>query len=150
MTGAMTRKTIAAATAALLLAAPAAAIAKKPEDKGSKGKGPKTVSLVLKGTYQGEGSVLVAKGNGPAKKAGLVGQTVKLDLSAAKLVVNDVDGDGARSLDDVQVGDKVVVKVKAPRGATAADTLAARQLVDQTHKAEGDDEAPEAPETEQD
>ncbi len=150
----MTRATIAAASAALLLAAPAVAVAKKPEDKGSKGKGPKTVSLVLKGTYQGEGSVLVAKGNGPAKKAGLVGQTVALDLSAAKVVVDDVNADGVRNADDVQVGDKVVVKVKAPRGATAADTLPARQLVDQTHKADSDDdgapEAPEAPEVEQD
>jgi hypothetical protein len=149
MTAAMTRSQIAAATAALLLAAPAAAVAKKGPD-APKGKGPKTVSFVLKGTYQGQSTVLVAKGNGPAKKAGLVGQTVTLDLAAARIVVADVNGDGARTVDDVQVGDKVVVKVKAPRGTTAADTLAARQLVDQTHKAGSDDDAPEAPEVEQD
>ena len=89
--------------------------------------------------------MLVAKGNGPAKKAGLVGRTVALDLSAAKVVVDDVNADGVRDIGDVQVGDKVVVKVKAPRGVTAADTLAARQLVDQTHKkAENEDVAPEA------
>ena len=142
----MTRSHIAAATAALLLATPAVAVAKKGHE-APKGKGAKTVSFVLKGTYQGESTVLVAKGNGPAKKAGLVGQTVLLDLAAARIVVDDVNGDGARSVDDVQVGDKVVVKVKAPRGATAADTLAARQLVDQTHKkADSDDD--DAPETE--
>ena len=136
-----TSRMLAAASAALLLAAPAVATAKKPDDKGGKGKGPKTVSFVLKGTYQGESTVLVAKGNGPAKKAGLVGQTVTLDLTGAKLRVDDVNADGARTVDDVQVGDKVVVKVKAPRGTTAADTLVARQLVDQTHKgADSDDD----------
>ncbi len=83
--------------------------------------------------------MLVAKGNGPAKKAGLVGQTVTLDLTGAKLKVDDVNADGAGTVDDVQVGDKVVVKVKAPRGTTAADTLVARQLVDQTHKEADDD-----------
>ena len=104
----MTRATIAAASAALLLAAPAVAVAKKPEDKGSKGKGSKTVSFVLKGTYEGGSTVLVAKGNGPAKKAGLVGETVTLDLSRAKIVADDVNADGVRNVDDVQVGDKVV------------------------------------------
>ncbi len=136
----MTRATIAAASAALLLAAPAVAVAKKPEDKGSKGKGSKTVSFVLKGTYEGGSTVLVAKGNGPAKKAGLVGETVTLDLSRAKIVADDVNADGIRNVDDVQVGDKVVVKVKAPRGTTAEDTLVARQLVDQTLKDADSDE----------
>ena len=146
----MTRSTIAAATAALLLAAPAVAAAKggPHKDHESKGKGSRTVSFVLKGTYAGDSTVAVTKANGPARKAGLVGQTVTLDLATARVVVADVNADGARDLADVAVGDKVVVKVRAPKGATAADTLTARQLVDQTHKAGSSDEAPEAPEVE--
>ena len=141
----MTRTRIAAASAALLLAAPAVAAAKGGPHghETSKGKGPKSVSYVLKGTYQGDGAVAVTKANGPAKKAGLVGQTVTLDLAAAKVVVADVNGDGARALDDVAVGDKVVAKVRAARDAAAGDALKARQLVDQTHPVAAADDKPE-------
>jgi hypothetical protein len=51
--------------------------------------------------------------------------------------VGDVNRDGTADLGDVAAGDKVVVKVKAPKGDPGTQPFAARQLVDQTHA--GDD-----------
>ena len=57
----------------------------------------------------------VMKGNAHARKAGLVDSIVSFDLSQAKVVVSDVNGDGSKDANDLSVGDRVVVKAKLPR-----------------------------------
>jgi hypothetical protein len=122
------------------LAIPAGAIAKQGENHGKDGKANghgKThgVAYVFKGLYAGEGSVEVKHGNSRVRKGGFVGQTVSFDLTDARIVVEDTSGDGQRTLDDVQVGDKVVVKARLPRKDPGDQPFDAKRLVDQTHKA---------------
>ena len=134
--------------AILALAAAPAAVAGKPDgvgkpDKPAKpdkpGKGPKGVSYVFKGTYSGESAVAVTKGNKHADD--FEGQTVTFDFSAAKVSVADTTGDGGTDVNDVVVGDSVVVKAKLPKGEEPAQPIAAKHLVDQTNPAP--EEAPE-------
>ena len=97
--------------------------------------GAKKVAYVFKGTFSlADASVTVAKGNKHVRRAGLVGQTVAFDLSAARIVVSDANGDGKRDAADLQDGDKVVVKARLPRSEPGAGPFAAQKLVDQTHK----------------
>ena len=119
-------RTLLAATAALAaLALPATAAAKS--DHGGKAHG-HTVSVLLRGTYAG-GELQVKGGNHAARKAGLVGRSVALDLTSAKLKVRDRNGDGARDAEDLQDGDKVVVQARVARGEAVDDaTLAVRKL----------------------
>jgi hypothetical protein len=147
--------------AVLALAAAPAALAEKPADPGSQGHGHATgkghasehskaggkavVMYVFKGTYSGDGSVDVTKGNAHVKKADLIG-TVSFDLSAAKIVVDDNTGDGTRDLTDVNNGDKVVVKARLPKSDPGEQPFKAKQLVDQTHSSDST-EAPESPES---
>ncbi len=142
-------RTLLAATAALaVLALPAAADAKpkapaKHEHSsakgthGGKGRGHK-VSLLLRGTYAG-GELQVKGGNRATRRAGLVGQSVALDLASAKLRVQDRNGDGARDAEDLQDGDRVVVQVRVARGDVASGTLTVRKLV--AHGESADDTA---------
>jgi hypothetical protein len=132
-------KRAAAIGSVLALAAAPAALAVKPADPGSQGKGhgkakgPKGVAYVFKGSYAGGGSVDVDHGNAHVRKAGMVGTTVLFDLSSAKLVVDDTNGDDAVTVDDVTAGDRVVVKAKLPRKEPGAQPYVAKQLVDQTN-----------------
>ena len=97
--------------------------------------GAKKVAYVFKGTFSlADASVTVAKGNKHVRRAGLVGRTVAFDLSAARIVVGDANGDGKRDAADLQDGDKVVVKARLPRSEPGAGPFAAQKLVDQTHK----------------
>ena len=153
---------VAALTAGALLAPAAGAAAKKPEAakgkakveqvkakakvKAKKGKKPKkvkklrTVTYVLSGVYQGEGAVLVKKGNSAVRKARLAGELLVLDWSAAAITVDDVDGDGVAGLADVQVGDRVLVQFRAPSVLADDATYKARKLVDQTNPPVEDEE----------
>lgn len=97
-----------------------------------------TVMYVFKGTYGDPGVVSVDKGNGHVKKAGLVGEDVTFDLSAAKLVVADTTGDGSVTADDVVSGDKVVVQARLPKQDPGAQPFAAKRLVDQTNSPDDD------------
>jgi hypothetical protein len=102
--------------------------------------GAKKVAYVFKGTWSADG-VKVLKGNKAVRRAGFVGQTVVFDLSAARVVVADNNGDGKRDASDLQDGDKVVVQARLARRDPGAAPFAARKLVDQTHpKRAGDDE----------
>jgi hypothetical protein len=152
------RKTALALAAVTAIASPAAALAAPDEHANAnasshgsansgQGIGPaKGVAYVFKGTYAGDSIVSVNRGNNHVRKAGLVGTDVSFDLSATKLSVADTNGDSAVTLDDVAVGDKVVVKAKLPKGDPGTAPYAARHLVDQTHPAEVEEEAPiEAP-----
>ena len=128
-------RTLFAATAALaVLALPAAADAKP---HGGKSQGHK-VSLLLRGSWSG-GELQVKGGNRAARRAGLVGQSVSLDLAGAKLRVKDRNGDGARDEEDLQDGDRVVVQVRVARGDVASGTLTVRKLV--AHAQADDDSA---------
>ena len=117
------------------LALPATAAGKGHGDHGKgHGKGPHGRALILKGTVSavGDGSVdvLVKKANHHGKA--LAGQTLTVDVSNARIKVRDVNGDGARDLGDVAVGDRVVVQARIEKGATpdASTPLAAKRLVD--------------------
>jgi hypothetical protein len=131
-------KAAGAVAAIAMMTAPLAG-AKPHDDKPGNGHGPKGVAYVFKGTYVDSATVDVTGGNKHVRKAGLAdadpATTVGFDFSAAKVSVGDVNGDGAADLADVTAGDKVVVKVKAPKGDPGAQPFAARQLVDQTHPA---------------
>jgi hypothetical protein len=116
---------------------PASVVKKKAEREGKDGA--KKVTYVFKGTYSADG-VKVLKGNKHVRRAGLVGQTVAFDLSAARIVVADNNGDGKRDASDLRDGDKVLVQARLPRRNPGAAPFAARKLVDQTHAKQGDDE----------
>ena len=140
-------KVLACSAIAALAAAPAAFAANpdgvgnpdKPDKPAKPDKPGKGVSYVFKGTYSGESAVAVTKGNKHARD--FEGETVSFDFSAAKVSVDDTTGDGVADLNDVVVGDKVVVKAKLPKGEEPAQPIAAKQLVDQTNPAP--EEAPE-------
>ena len=91
-------------------------------------------AYVFKGTFVTAGSsVNVLNGNRHVRRAGLVGQSVAFDLSAARVRVADVNGDGMRDAADLQDGDLVVVKAFAPRRTPGAGRFVAHKVVDQTH-----------------
>ena len=130
--------------AAVALMVPAAVVAKKPADAGSKGKGhAKGKTFVFKGTWNdGAGGVDVTGGNSRVRKGDFKGTTVVFDLANAKIRVADTDADGDMDADDVVNGDKVVVQAKLAKGAE--QPFAARKLVDQTNPKPEDDEDDEA------
>jgi len=116
------------------------------EAKGhGKGKGQAKrgqVGYLFKGFYAGEGMVEVKRGNAHVRKAGLIGETVEFDFSAAHhVVVTDTNADGMRSLDDVMVGDWVLVKSRLPRKDPGDQPFEARWLIDKTNHSL--DEGPE-------
>ena len=100
-----------------------------------KGKGQATrrnVGYVFKGFYAGEGAVEVKRGNAHVRKNGFVGETVEFDLDGTRFVVRDVNGDGERSLDDVEVGDWVLVKARLPRKDPGSQPFEAKRLIDKS------------------
>jgi hypothetical protein len=132
-------RTLLAATAALAaLALPAAAGAKPTREHATAKEHGHKVNLLLRGTYAG-GELQVKGGNRATRRAGLVGQSVTLDLASAKLRVHDRNGDGARDAEDLQDGDRVVVQVRVARGDVASGTLTVRKLV--AHAQGADDPA---------
>lgn len=146
------RKTSLIALGIGALAIPAAAVADPGHGHGH-GHGPggshghghghnPTVMYVFKGTFGDQaadpGAVAVDHGNGRVRKGGLVDTTVHFDFASAKLVVADTTGDGTVALDDVQTGDRVVVKARLPKQDPGAQPFVAKQLVDQTNS--GDDD----------
>jgi hypothetical protein len=140
------------------LALPAAAVAKGPgghgkgADHGKAGKhdkAPKSRALNIKGTVAavGDGTVDVLVKSANHHGRALAGQTVTVDVSNARIVVRDVNGDGARDLADVAVGDRVLVHSRIAKGATpdAAQPIVAKRLVDKG--VPKSDPAPEDPGT---
>jgi hypothetical protein len=92
------------------------------------------VAYVFKGTFDAAGTAVnVIQGNRHVRRAGLVGQTVGFDLSAARVRVADVNGDGLRNVADLQDGDAVVVKARLPRRSPGEGRFIARRVVDQSH-----------------
>jgi hypothetical protein len=148
---------------AAALAIPTVAVAKPGAGKGAEhpakhhasgkshkpkhAKTPKTVQFVFKGTFTAPGTVHVTAGNAHVRKGGFVGQDVTFDLSAARVVVADTNGDGTKDLADVKDGDQVLVQARVARKTTyaapaegeTAVALTARKLVDQAPEPAGDD-----------
>lgn len=148
-----TPKTIIAAAAAAALCAPVAAQAQGGHGHGhgqglsqlqSPGhgrgadqraaKGPKTRNVIVKGTVASVADNVVTVDVKRANHHGhaLVGQQVQLDVSAARLQVKDVNGDGTRDVNDVAVGDRVLAQLRVPRGSAPdlTQALATRRLLD--------------------
>ena len=140
---------LAAALGAAVLLLPSAALANgKPEGKPVKkahGKS-KPATYVFKGVWHADGTVTVTGGNARVRKGGFVGQVVAFDLAAAKLRAADANADGSVTVADLAEGDKVVVKARLPRSEPGTGPFAATKLVDQTHPAVEETEAPEVPE----
>jgi hypothetical protein len=121
------------------LALPAAAAAKGRPDHTTKAHGhhAHSVMYVFRGTWSG-GAVQVSGGNNHVRRAGLVGESAEFDLSAARVVVRDVNADGAHDLSDVQDGDRVVVHARLPQGDPGDAPFAARKLVDRASASSDD------------
>ena len=115
----------------LALAAPSIAGAES-------GKGKSTYNV--KGTYQGDGVVSVAKGNGAVKKAGWKGQDITFDFSQADVRTEDNNADGEETLADVAVGTPVRVKARLPKGDPGAGPYAAERLDDKSEDSDEPDE----------
>ena|SRR5438067_7160424 len=92
-------------------------------------------ALIVKGTVSavGTGTIDVLVTGGNHRGRALKGQTVTFDVSNARIVVADVNGDGSRDLADVAVGDRVVVHSRVDKGATVdpSQPLVAKRVVDQ-------------------
>ena len=138
------RKTLIVALGVAALAVPTGALA-HPGQGESHGKGQTqgkghsqthNVAYVFKGTYAGNSTVTVTKGNSRVRKGGYIGQTVAFDLTGARIVVADTNADSANDLNDVATGDKVLVKAMLPKSDPGAQPFAAKRLIDQTHSAE--------------
>jgi hypothetical protein len=130
---------ILAGIAALALPAVAAG---KPGHGNANGHGGQAhnVMYILKGTYGDGGIISVSRGNGHAKRAGLVGTDVTVDLSAARITVADTNADGTADVSDVVAGDQVLVQARLPKNDPGAQPFAARHLIDQTNPPVGDGE----------
>ncbi|CAA9510522.1 MAG: hypothetical protein AVDCRST_MAG69-2458 [uncultured Solirubrobacteraceae bacterium] len=100
---------------------------------GSRAKKVKLVTYVVKGTYSADGTVDVTRGNAHARRAGLIGDDVAFDFSAARVVVADTDGDGKATVADLAAGDRVLVQARLPRRAPGTGPHKARKVVDQTN-----------------
>ncbi len=91
------------------------------------------VTYVFKGTWNSaDATVTVKHGNARVRRAKLVGTDVQFDLTNAKFVVRDTNGDGKRDSADLADGDHVVVKARLPRKDPGDQPFTAKMLVDQT------------------
>jgi len=113
----------------------------KDDPKGHKGKGDAHKAWVFRGTYNADGTVRVTSGNSRVRRANpaLVGTDVAFDYSAARFSVADTNNDSAENKDDLQPGDRVVVKARR----NADGTFKARKVVDRTHPKQDENEQPE-------
>lgn len=93
------------------------------------------VTYIFHGTWKAaDGSVDVTRGNAHVRKAGFVGQNVTFDLTKARIVVADTDGDGSRTTADLKDGDRVLVAARLPRKTPGSQPFSARLLIDQTNR----------------
>lgn len=83
-------------------------------------------------TAAGTITVAVKKANHGRRGARLREQTVQFDVSSARLVVRDSNGDGVRDLNDVAADDAVRVQADLPRKGAIdlTQTFAARMVQD--------------------
>lgn len=81
-------------------------------------------------------TVTVKKANHGRRGARLRQQTVQFDVSSARLIVRDSNGDGVRDLNDVAEGDAVRVQADLPRTGSLDLTqpVAARSVQDRARR----------------
>jgi hypothetical protein len=92
------------------------------------------VTYVFKGTWNASaGTLTVTSGNHHVRKAGFVGQDVQFDLTNARLVVADTNGDGQITAADLKDGDHLVVKARLPRKDPGSQPFKAKMAIDQTN-----------------
>ena len=114
--------------------APAKADVRAKSEKRAKSKKVKTVMYVVKGVYAGDDTLDVKGGNKHTRRAGLVGDEVVLDLTKAKFVVADTNGDDELTAADLKAGDKLVVQLRLPRSLGEDPAFVARKVIDQTNR----------------
>ena len=142
----MNKHGVLAALGAASLMIPAAAVADPGHSKSHKTPG-KNVTFVFKGSFTAPGTVEVRSGNAHVRKGGFVGQTITFDLTSARLVAADRNGDHKVDLTDVADGDVVLIQARiskgtkytAPAEGETAAALVARKLIDRTHPPAGDE-----------
>ena len=149
-----TKRPLAALALASALALPAVATARPDHAGRGHGKGPNkvhTVSYNLKGTVSAkaeDGTITVTVAHSNRHGRAWRNQVVQLDLSAARVVVRDVNGDGERDAADVSVGDIAKLQVRLPRNATPGTSpLAVKRAVFRTPDPaeDGEDEREQQP-----
>jgi hypothetical protein len=95
---------------------------------------PKTTNVILKGTVASVDANVVTVDVTRANHHGraLAGQQVQLDLTAARVLVKDVNADGNRDAADIAAGDRVLAQLRIPRGSTPdlTQAFATRRLLD--------------------
>jgi hypothetical protein len=141
----MNKRFVCAMLGAAILAVPAAAVADP--GHGKSGNTGKKVTFVFKGTFTAPGTVEVRSGNAHVRKGGFVGQKITFDLTIARVVAADRNGDHKADLTDVGNGDVVLIQARsnkgtkyaAPAEGEAAAALVARKLIDRTHPPARDD-----------
>jgi hypothetical protein len=148
----MDKRVIVAGLTMVVLAVPTAAAAsphhgarqRPPAQAGAAGKAngkakpAHKVTFVFRGTFTAPGTVTVTSGNAPVRKGGFVGKAVIFDLSGARIVATDTNGDQTVDLRDVKDGDRVLVQARLPKPTTdppTAGNIVAARLLDQTDQA---------------
>ncbi len=92
------------------------------------------VTYVFKGTWNATaGTLTVTGGNHHVRKAGFVGQDVQFDLTSARLVVADTNGDSQITAADLKDGDHLVIKARLPRKDPGSQPFSAKMAIDQTN-----------------
>jgi hypothetical protein len=76
------------------------------------------MAFVFRGTFAAPGTVTVTSGNARVGKGGFIGEAVAFDLSGARIVGADTNGDQAVDLLDVKDGDRVLVQARLPKGTS--------------------------------
>lgn len=97
----------------------------------------KARNVVVKGTIASVGADTVTVSVAKATKWGRALRGTDAEFTVAKISAADRDGNGTVDLADLAAGDKVVVKARIAKDATAP--YAARQLVDQSSPQADDD-----------
>ena len=154
-------RSIAALLGAAALAAPAVAAAHGPEHEHGTKKNAKAqtkaqrkaagrkVTFIFRGTWNAAaGGMTVKGGNSHVKRAKLVGETIELDISHARIKVADLNGDGVKSATDISDGDVVVVQARLPKRIPGNPPYTVRKLVDKTAAHVADDDSLEGSEVE--
>lgn len=146
----MTSHRIIAAAAALAFAATPAALAKKPDGAGAKGKAKQEETSKAKGKAKAKGKSkaknVVAHGTITAidgdsvtiavTKANKHGRGLtELTITVQKVSVADVNGDGAATLADFAVGDRVVAHSKGGKLISVSNPEPEEDAEDETEAA---------------
>lgn len=132
------------------LAFPAIALAKGNDDAGrgkDKPKPERAVSWIVKGdvTAKDESTVTVLIKRSNHHGRALRDREVTFDMTNARVVVRDVNGDGARNLGDVNLGDHAKLQARRPKRSALGEgeALPAKRGIFRAPEPEGGEAQPE-------